>query len=432
MSARVIVGDCIEAMRAMPENSITAIVTDPPYGLSPDGKARTWDDIEDGRSRGGFMGKAWDAAVPGVAWADECLRVLKPGGHLVAFGGTRTVHRLTCAIEDAGFEIRDMGVWVYWQGFPKSLDVSKAIDRHLGKSGEREVLGPNPSAVGRKSNKTGGRLIGGHTQDRASVDVLTAPATPAARTWQGYGTALKPTHEPWVLARKPLSGTVAANVLEWGTGALNIDGCRYGYGDPAWPGPQDKPTGYPNGPGGKSHHYSSDKRSAEVRPDPWEATALGRWPANLAAYPKASRGEREQGCEGLAAMTSFEATGREPGSSGMNSPRAGIRAGAVGRRTAEEATPIRNHHPTVKPLALMRWLVRLVGGQPNSPNTILDPFAGSGTTLAAATLEGFNSIGIELEPDYARIAKARIGWAKAERLHETRQADLFSPQPWQL
>ena len=212
MSASVIVGDCIEAMRAMPENSIDAIVTDPPYGL-------------------GFMGKAWDALPPGKPWADECLRVLKPGGHLVAFGGTRTVHRLTCAIEDAGFEIRDMGVWCYWQGFPKSLDVSKAIDAAAG--AEREVVGQGVS--GRTSIMGGLQGVSGepgHT--------ITAPATPAARTWQGYGTALKPAHEPWVLARKPLSGTVAANVLEWGTGALNIDGCRYAYGDPAWPGPQDE------------------------------------------------------------------------------------------------------------------------------------------------------------------------------------------------
>jgi len=424
MSASVIVGDCIEAMKAMPENSIDAIVTDPPYGLSPDGKARTWDDIEDGRSRGGFMGKAWDAAVPGVAWADECLRVLKPGGHLVAFGGTRTIHRLTCAIEDAGFEIRDMGVWCYWQGFPKSLDVSKAIDAAAG--AEREVVGPSARHVG-------GRDWGpGRGAGDCIQTMITAPATPAARTWQGYGTALKPAHEPWVLARKPLSGTVAANVLEWGTGALNIDGCRYAPGDPAWPGPGHGWT-FTQGPKtGRAWGQYGGGGVASHREGTDSCHDLGRWPANLYAHPKASRGEREQGCEGLAAMTAFEATGREPGSSGMNSPRAGIRAGAVGRRTAEEATPIQNHHPTVKPLNLMRWLVRLVGGQPNSPNTILDPFAGSGTTLAAATLEGFNSIGIELEPDYAAIAKARIEWAKAERFHETRQADLFSPQPWQL
>ena len=408
MSASVIVGDCIEAMRAMPENSIDAIVTDPPYGL-------------------GFMGKAWDALPPGKPWADECLRVLKPGGHLVAFGGTRTVHRLTCAIEDAGFEIRDMGVWCYWQGFPKSLDVSKAIDAAAG--AEREMVGQGVS--GRTSIMGGLQGVSGepgHT--------ITAPATPAARTWQGYGTALKPAHEPWVLARKPLSGTVAANVLEWGTGALNIDGCRYAYGDPAWPRPQDEWATH-GGTMPQPMSWGGARKNGLMA-----GHDLGRWPANLYACPKASRSEREQGCEGLAGLSRAEAVDRQPGSKGASrertyKPGAEFHSGPGSpRRGCKEdyvytPQPIRNHHPTVKPLNLMRWLVRLVGGQPNSSNTILDPFAGSGTTLAAATLEGFNSIGIELDPDYAAIAKARIEWAKAERFHETRQADLFSPQPWQ-
>ena len=431
MNASVIVGDCIEAMRAMPENSIDAIVTDPPYGL-------------------GFMGKAWDALPPGKPWANECLRVLKPGGHLVAFGGTRTVHRLTCAIEDAGFEIRDMGVWVYWQGFPKSLDVSKAIDAAAG--AEREVVGYDASRARPNRLYEGGALgnIGGKGKVSDRTDngaTITAPATEEARTWQGFGTALKPAHEPWVLARKPLSGTVAANVLEWGTGALNIDGCRFAPGDPAWPGPDDgnltHTSARPASPNATS--YELPVRDAYQT----EGQRLGRWPANLYACPKASRSERERGCEGLAGLSRAEAVDRQPGSKGASNPRAGAgrertyKPGAEfhsgpgsPRRGCKEdyvytPQPIRNHHPTVKPLALMRWLVRLVGGQPNSSNTILDPFAGSGTTLAAATLEGFNSIGIELSPDYAAIAKARIEWAKGERFHETRQADLFSPQPWQ-
>ena len=428
MSASVIVGDCIEAMRAMPENSIDAIVTDPPYGL-------------------GFMGKAWDALPPGKPWADECLRLLKPGGHLVAFGGTRTIHRLTCAIEDAGFEIRDMGVWVYWQGFPKSLDVSKAIDAAAGAT--RDVVGAKRGTRGADGTGHEAAMPGkatGIRQVACSVPI-TAPATPAARTWQGYGTALKPAHEPWVLARKPLSGTVAANVLEWGTGALNIDGCRYAPGDPAWPGPDDgnltHTSARPASPNATS--YELPVRDAYQT----DGQRLGRWPANLYACPKASRSEREQGCEGLAGLSRAEAVDRQPGSKGASNPRAGAgrertyKPGAEfhsgpgsPRRGCKEdyvytPQPIRNHHPTVKPLNLMRWLVRLVGGQPNSSNTILDPFAGSGTTLAAATLEGFNSIGIELSPDYARIAQARIEWAKAERFHETRQADLFNPQPWQ-
>ncbi len=384
-------GDCLGLLRALPENSIDAIVTDPPYGLSPDGKARTWDDIEDGKARGGFMGKGWDAAVPGVTWARECLRVCSPGAHIVAFGGQRTIHRLICGLEDAGWEIRDLGAWQQWQGFPKSLAVGKAIDAHHG--AEREVVGtyashrPNDHA----DTKYSGSI---HTNGQ-----ITAPATDDARKWEGYGTALKPCLEPWTLARKPLDGTVAENVLKWGTGALNIDGCRYGYGDPAWPGPNDRESlenigGFgaegwemPTSPAG----MNSGSRPAYAPP------ALGRWPANVYACPKASRGEREAGCGHLKGRAGFEAVERTEGSAGLDNPRAG--AG----RTAGE---VRNHHPTVKPAALMAWLCRLVGGQPGS--LILDPFAGSGTTGIAALREGFRFLGFELDPDYIEIAEARI------------------------
>ena len=437
MSARLIRGDCVEVMREMPDESVDAIVTDPPYGLSPDGKARTWDDVEDGRRGGGFMGKAWDAAVPGVTWARECLRVLSPGGHLVAFGGTRTVHRLTCAIEDAEFEIRDMGLWLYWSGFPKSLDVSKAIDAAAGAT--REVVGPDPEAArrNRKTPQFGGPSM--NTYDPGYDGPLgrmaiTAPATPEAAAWSGFGTALKPAHEPWILARKPLIGTVAANVLAHGTGALNVDACRYAYGDPAWPGPQDEPNVPQSDPANRSGVVgkamqatgNAAKNHAAQAESIERLKRLGRWPANVYACPKASRSEREQGCEGLEALDAFQATGRDPGSAGMNSPRAGIRAGAVGRRTAEEADPIRNVHPTVKPLRLMRWLSRLVGGKPGS--VILDPFMGSGTTGCAALIEGFNFIGIEREPDYLRIAEARIRHA-ARELGGGDTVDLFRRVP---
>ena len=343
-SATLYRGDCLAVLASMEPESVDAIVCDPPYGLSPDGKARTWDDIEEGRSRGGFMGKAWDGAVPGVEWARACLRVLKPGGHLVAFGGTRTVHRLACAIEDAGFEIRDSIAWVQWQGFPKSLNLPG-----------------------------------------------------------GLGTGLKPAHEPAILARKPLVGTVAANVLEHGTGALNIDGCRYAYGDPAWPGPGDDPREmYGDSWGSRGIKRSPGEPSA-VPDNPQGSTAgdrvsdLGRWPANLYACPKPSRAEREAGCERLPGRTGAEATDRTEGTAGLQSPRAG--AG----RTADR---VKNHHPTVKPLGVMRWLCKLVGGQRGS--VILDPFMGSGTTGAAAMLEGFDFIGIEREPEYIQIAEARI------------------------
>ncbi|MDP6940250.1 MAG: DNA methyltransferase, partial [Planctomycetota bacterium] len=367
-----------------------------------------------------------------------CLRVLKPGGHLVAFGGTRTVHRLACAIEDAGLEIRDTIAWVQFQGFPKSLDVSKAIDRAAG--AEREVVGRQ------KLTGTARRGVDGSSHGAARTNAadqkerqptiidLTAPATEDARTWEGFGTALKPAHEPAILARKPLVGTVAANVLAHGTGALNIDGCRFAYGDPAWPGPGEDTSGAVFSsstawaPGSGSGTDTRGDR-VEYRSD------LGRWPANLYACPKPSRAEREAGCERLPGRTGAEATDRTEGTAGLDSPRAGAgrTAGRVygmkrceicGRQavnvsgTCQCPEPrwvdvgrtqggVKNHHPTVKPLGVMRWLVKLVGGHPGR-SVILDPFMGSGTTGCAAMLEGFDFIGIEREPEYIQIAEARI------------------------
>lgn len=189
--AQLIHGDCLEVLKGMPDNSVDSIVTDPPYGLS-------------------FMGKKWDYDVPDQAIWEECLRVLKPGGHLLAFAGTRTQHRMAVRIEDAGFEIRDMIAWVYGSGFPKSLDVSKAIDKAAG--AVREVIGK-----AQWSNSAAHFVPGEDHTARVTLDI-TAPATAAARQWQGWGTALKPALEPITVARKPLKGTVAANVLEWGTG----------------------------------------------------------------------------------------------------------------------------------------------------------------------------------------------------------------------
>jgi site-specific DNA-methyltransferase (adenine-specific) len=204
MSHQILLGDCRDRLKELPDNSVDSIVTDPPYEL-------------------GFMGKSWDAS--GVAYDvtvwQECLRVLKPGGHLLSFGGSRTYHRMACAIEDAGFQIRDQIMWVYGSGFPKSLNISKAIDKAAG--AEREVVGSyethdirNAGLMDRKGSMT--------------VDV-TAPATAEAEVWDGWGTALKPAHEPIVLARKPLVGTVANNVLTYGVGGLNIDGTRVAYPD---------------------------------------------------------------------------------------------------------------------------------------------------------------------------------------------------------
>jgi DNA modification methylase len=231
-------GDCLEVMSGMPDNSVDSIVTDPPYGLS-------------------FMGKRWDYDVPGVeVWA-ECLRVLKPGGHLLAFAGTRTQHRMCCRIEDAGFEIRDMIAWVYGQGFPKSLDVSKAIDAAAG--AEREVIGVHKRHGGGTAES--GSMAG--PLGTASDLPLTAPATDSARQWDGWGTALKPALEPITLARKPLAGTVAANVLAHGCGALNVDGCRIGV---------DQITTHGGGRASTENWRMTEKI---------DAPHAGRWPANL-------------------------------------------------------------------------------------------------------------------------------------------------------
>lgn len=393
---QVHLGDCVAWLLSLPEASVDAIVCDPPYGLSPDGRARTWDDVAEGRARGGFMGRAWDAACPGRTWAEACLRALKPGGHLVAFGATRTVHRLACAVEDVGFELRDSIGWVYYSGFPKSLDVSKAIDAVAG--ADREVVGLSPHAANRTADMGYGGGVAGE-----GPRLLTAPATDDARRWAGWGTALKPALEPAVLARKPLVGTVAANILGHGTGALHIDACRLAPGDVAWVGPDDgeAPTQHGGRPSGVSSGTGAEiygLRGA-MPPGQSDGQRLGRFPANLYYCPKAPRLERERGCDDLPARSGAEAVDREEGSAGTHSPRAG--AG----RTAEK---VRNHHPTVKPVRLMRWLCRLVtppGG------LVVDPFTGSGTTGAAAMLEGLRFMGAEMEPDYHAIATARIAHA---------------------
>jgi site-specific DNA-methyltransferase (adenine-specific) len=304
---------------------------------------------------------------------------------------------MTCAIEDAGFDIRDQIMWVYGSGFPKSLDVSKAIDRAAG--AEREVVGTRKRPGGPAGmTATKGWNAGPMADDDASVDV-TAPATDAARQWSGWGTALKPAHEPICMARKPLIGTVAANVLAHGTGAINVDGCRVGTKDALVRPPIERTDNSVLGVG----------LGVGTQTEP-----LGRWPANFihdgsdqataglgeaARFfycAKASRSDREDGCDNLPARTGAEAVEREEGSAGMDSPRAG-----AGRT----ASTVKNHHPTVKPTDLMRYLCRMVtppGG------TVLDPFTGSGSTGRGAVLEGFNFIGIEMNEDYLAIAQARI------------------------
>lgn len=365
-------GDCMEMLRSLPDNSVDAVVTDPPYGLSPDGRARTWDDIEALRAEGkgptgGFMGNAWDAGVPGVTWAKELYRVLKPGGHVIAFASTRTVHRLASAIEDAGLEIRDTIHWQYYSGFPKSLDVAKAIDKQEGHWRGRagEVTIESQPSKGKEYERT----------DKGE------PITESVQKWEGWGTALKPCIEPAVLARKPLEGTVVENIEKWGTGALNIDATRLPPGDPAWPGPNDDVTAVTRPAGG----YNASSYMVPGLPDGQKSTPHpgGRWPGNVYVCSKPGRGERDAGMDDAPTRSSAKAAG--PG----------------GWKEKE----LKNFHPTVKPVRLMRWLLQLVtppGG------TVVEPFGGSGTTLVAACDVDCKVISSELDPAYCDIIRARV------------------------
>jgi site-specific DNA-methyltransferase (adenine-specific) len=396
-------GDCLEVLRSMPDCSVDAVVTDPPYGLS-------------------FMGKKWDYDVPSVeVWA-ECLRVLKPGGHLLAFAGTRTQHRMAVRIEDAGFEIRDMIAWVYGSGFPKSLDVSKAIDKAAG--AERKVVGTKKHHAGNIHNARYG-------QATATEYIYSDPATPEAKQWEGWGTALKPALEPITVARKPLIGTVAENVLQHGTGAINVDGCRVGT--------EERTTNW----SGTANYKVSDPKIGTT-------TALGRWPANfihdgseevVGLFPDTKSGKmgpwnnrttngspngiygkfdeehplsETYGDSGSAARFFYCAKAskrdRDEGCEGMEQRKAGAMSGIETREGKPTNHPMRtNFHPTVKPTDLMRYLCRLV----TPPDGIvLDPFMGSGSTGKAAALEGFSFIGIEREAEYVAIAQARIKHAQ--------------------
>ena len=389
-SARVIHADCLTALRDMPDASVDAIVTDPPYGLSNTTPAQVADTITRWVSGGreylpsarGFMGHEWDGFVPPVAVWDECLRVLKPGGHLLAFAGSRTHDLMTLGIRLAGFEIRDSVAWLYGSGFPKSLDVSKAIDKAAG--AEREAIGPRVYAGGHVQRSSADKLappIG--TFKRSQDDrVETEPATDAAREWEGWGTALKPAFEPVTLARKPLTGAVAANVQEHGTGALNIDATRIGGPSGRWP----------------ANVVLDESQAAELdRQSGWSKSP----PVGSVAVKQARVGQAAKGDERARVSPNGH------GDSGGASRFMYVAKAPKSERPVVDGTA----HPTVKPLALMRWLVRMVtppGG------TVLDPFAGSGTTLEAAMLEGFNVIGIEREADYLPLIQARIDRATAE------------------
>lgn len=386
------------------------------------------------------MGKDWDHGVPGVPFWQAALRVAKPGAFLLAFGSPRTHHRLMVAIEDAGWQLRDCLMFLYGAGFPKSADVSKQLDKAAGM--EREVIGSKVGLPGYRNGEPASHTIYGDGLTNGTLaSAITAPATDAAKQYAGFGTALKPAWEPIILARKPLTGTIAENVLAWNCGGLNIDACRIG---------TDDETGRKN----KRGPYMSERTWSTSITGPQDSTGhgLGRWPANLildeqsAAELDEQSGERKSGAirsdyqrhtnggngitfnpmPGVRGPISEASTGgvsrfyytakasradRDEGLEGMEVI-VGKRTQAGGDDTRGRPLPVNaNFHPTVKPTDLMRWLVRLVtpkGG------TILDPFMGSGSTGKAALLECKNFVGIELDPEYFAIAQRRLERAAAQ------------------
>ena len=443
-------GDCIEVLSTLPDSSVDAVVCDPPYGLSntaPDKVADTivrWaggdrEHVPEGR---GFMGRPWDSFVPPPAVWDECLRVLKPGGHMLVFAGSRTQDLMGLSIRLAGFELRDSLAWITGSGMPKSHDVSKAIDKAAG--AEREVIG-----------RKGGRYAYGHNPEKASLAPngmfrwgdrhyvwtelppnarefftkaaaekgnITAPATPEAERWAGWGTALKPSHEPVLCARKPLTGTVAANVLEWGTGALNIDASRVAHDRQSaewvskWSGNGGHPRGMFGGNIGSQFGGSPSGRwPANVLLDPEAAAAMDQQSgvlksgAHKAGQP---RNAQSKSSYTLNNETTYEDAGSEGGASRFfHVFKYQAKAPKKERPVIEREDGTKVQHPTVKPLALMEWLVTLItppGG------VVLDPFAGSGTTLQAARDKGFRSIGIEADADHVALIHARLEQGSGE------------------
>ena len=398
---KLLLGDCLDKLKELEDNSVDSIVTDPPYGLS-------------------FMGKKWDYDVPSQDIWEECLRVLKHGGHLLAFAGSRTYHRMAVKIEDAGFEIRDQIMWVYGSGFPKSFNIGKGVDKKLGN--EREVVGKNLNHRERNNNM------------KEMLSLNNPIITKGNSEWEGWGTALKPAHEPIVMARKPLSEkTVVDNVLKWGTGGINIDESRIGN----------------EGATKRSHQAEYEKKDdgTEDRSEHWARTGHGiiklnegRFPANIIFdeeagkildeqsgvftdgasrffyCPKTSKNDRNEG------LDDFEEKQTVGGGGGIGDYQNDVNS-ASGKFGSEKA-PSKNNHPTVKPTDLMLYLIRLV--TPKCGKT-LDPFMGSGSTGKAAVRGGFDFIGIEREDEYMKIAEARIQYEIecTNKKNKYKQIDLF-------
>ena len=376
--------NCLTYLRSLEADSVDSIVTDPPYGL-------------------GFMGRQWDSLPPGQEVFEECLRVLKPGGHLLAFGGSRTYHRLAVAVEDAGFEIREQIQWLYGSGFPKNHDISKAIDKQAG--AERELVGANPNnrpnCAGKKTRSMSGPI---------TTQPVTAPATEPAKQWEGWGTALKPAHEPIVMARKPLEKglTIAQNVQKWGTGGINIDGGRVG---------SSEKLARPFNEANNNIFGKYEKLGNPIEP-------TGRFPANLihdgsdevvGLFPVTTSGGGNKSRKGTTAGGNCYGTYGAPPDDvreiDSGSAARFFYTAKASKKDRTEHGQINNNHPTVKPTDLMQYLIRLVTPE---GGTTLDPFAGSGTTAKAAYLEGFTFKGCDQDAESVEIAKERLKAVKQD------------------
>ena len=390
----IIHGDSIDELQQFDENSVDALVTDPPYGMGDTSPARVaeclaaWSTGETWTPSGkGFMGKSWDSWVPPPELWREVFRVLKPGGHGLVFASSRTQDLMSISLRLAGFEVRDTIQWMYSSGFPKSHNVAVSIDKLNGGENRGRAI-PRASSYQATDEKREHKLTSNPVEEYQAK-------REESQKYQGWGTALKPAYEPIILIRKPLSGTVAQNVLEHGTGGLNIDGCRV----PLREGENTSVTPKENTVTEDLRGFRNKSSKIGSMNDDWKE---GRWPANVILdheagqllgeaqrffyCPKAGKREREEGLEY-----------RKPQFLGHYRMKSATRK----ERTTKRA----NIHPTVKPLDLMRYLVRLITPP---QGTVLDPFAGSGTTLCAAALEGFDYVGIEREAEYIEIIEARV------------------------
>lgn len=428
----IIHGDCLEELKKLEDNSIDAVVCDPPYGLSNTKpqqvadvlKAWVTGDTKVTPAGKGFMGKDWDSFVPPPAVWEECMRVLKPGGHMAVFAGARTQDLMGLSVRLAGFEIRDTLGWIYGNGFPKSMDVSKAIDKAAG--AEREVVGTymGASNIGKKDEGKWGYGTTGDSNKGADRTInITSSATDSAKQWSGWGTQTKPAIEPIILARKPLDGTVANNMLAHGVGGLNIDACRVGTSGGGTHCGNRNADGKCLGHGDAGKSQSGATFHADESAGP-----AGRFPANVlldehaaaemdkqsgvSTSVRSGRGAGKRGdTAAFGEYGTLDDTTRGHGDSGGASRffpvfKYQAKAPKKERPVIEREDGSKIQHPTVKPLALMEWLVELItppGG------VVLDPFAGSGTTLQAAINKGFTPIGIEQDAEYIKLIEKRLG-----------------------